>query len=235
MKCARARRLISDYIDNNLDAKKKSALEQHLKVCSACRNLLEEFEGIVETAQELEDREPSAHLWLKIKARLEPAAESAQTQPFGVKQWFGDVFRQPALKYALSTVVILAVVVGVVTLGIRYWKDFNLLRTKNDDQYTLSKLEEAERHYRQASIALVEAFASQKESLSPEVAMILQAHLEIIDISIEACLQAAFRDPSNIDVRNYLLFAYSKKIELLGQMVNIKTASSEEREADKTL
>ncbi len=65
--------------------------------------------------------------------------------------------------------------------------------------------------------------------------MILQAHLEIIDFSIEACRRAAFSDPNNVEVRNYLLYAYSKKIELLGQMVAIKSASSEERKVDKTL
>ncbi len=235
MKCSRARRLVSDYIDDNLNTKKRSDLKQHLKVCSDCQRLLEELEGIVEKAQKLEDHEPSSQSWLRIKARLETETESAQTLPFGRKRWLDLVFGQSALKYALSTVLILAIAIGAVTLGIRYWKDFDLLRAKNNAQYTISKLEEAERHYQQASKALAEAFASQKEGLRPEVAIVLKAHLDIIDFSIEACQRAAFRDPSNIDVRNYLLFAYSKKIELLGQMVAIKSASSEEREADKIL
>lgn len=235
MKCSRASRLISDYIDGNLDAKRRSDLEQHLKSCANCQKLLEDFEGIVEKAQELEDHEPSSLSWLKIKTRLETETEPVQTLTFGRRKWFNFILGQPMLKYALSAALILAIVVGAVTLGVRTWKGTDLIRARNNPQYTLAKLEEAERHYQQASKALADAFASQKESLSPDVAKVLQAHLEIVDFSIEACRRAIFRDPNNIEVHNYLLFAYSKKIELLGQMVAIQSVSSREREADKTL
>jgi len=235
MKCSRARRLISDYIDNNLEAKKEPALKRHLEICPDCQKLLEEFEGIVEKAQKLEDHEPSSQIWLKIKARLQIESEPVKTPAFGKGRWFDLVIGRPLLKYAVSAVLVLAIAAGAVMLGVRYWKGLDPLQSKKNTQYTLAKLEEAERHYRKASQALAEAFASQKESLNPEVAKVLQAHLEIIDFSIEACRRAAFSDPNNIDVRNYLLFAYSKKIELLEQMVTIESASSEEREADKTL
>jgi len=227
--------LISDYIDDNLDVKDKSTLEQHLEDCPDCQLLLKEFKGILEEAQELEGYDPSHLGWLKVKAKLETETKTVKTPAFERRKWFDFSFGQPTLKHALSAALILAIVVGTTTLGVRYWKGRDLLQAKKSTQYTLAKLEEAERHYQQASKALAEAFASQKESLSPEVAIVLQAHLEIIDFSIEACRRAAFSDPNNVEVRNYLLYAYSKKIELLGQMVNIKSASSEEREADKTL
>ena len=81
MRCSRAKRLIGDYIDGNLEAKEKSALEQHLKDCPDCQMLLEEFRGILEEAHELEDYEPSDLGWLEVKARLETETKPLRHRP----------------------------------------------------------------------------------------------------------------------------------------------------------
>ncbi len=72
MRCSKARKLISEYIDGSLQAWKSASVEQHLNVCPGCRHLLEDFEEIVEDAKKLEELAPSDQTWLKIKAGLKP-------------------------------------------------------------------------------------------------------------------------------------------------------------------
>ncbi len=51
MRCSKARKLISEYIDRSLQARKNTSVEQHLDICPDCRHLLEDFEAIVEDAK----------------------------------------------------------------------------------------------------------------------------------------------------------------------------------------
>lgn len=235
MKCSKARKMINDYMDDNLDPKKNATLERHLESCPDCQMFLKDFQRIVKSAQELEDVSPSAQTWLKIKARLKAEAQTVLAPEIQKRKWFDFLFYQPKLKYAFSSALLLAVIVGAVTMGIRYWKGREALWRNDRQQYTLAKLEEAERHYRLAIKALAEAVSSQKESIDPQVAQIFRTNLEIVDASIKACKNAVLDEPENIEVRNYLLFVYREKLDLLDEMIATESISSQRGELGKTL
>lgn len=235
MRCSKARKLISDYVDDNLDPKKNSTLERHLEACPDCEIFLKDFQRIVKNAKELEKISPSAQAWLKIKARLKAETQTVLTPEIQKRKWFDFLIYQPKFKYALASVLLLAVIIGAVTLGIRYWKAREALWRDGNQQYTLAKLEEAEFHYQLAIKALAEAVSSQRESLEPQIAQIFRTNLEIIDVSIEACKKAVLHEPENLEARNHLLFAYRGKLDLLDEMIATKLTSSRKGELEKTL
>ena len=233
MRCKKARRWISDYIDGHLDEEKKADLRRHLEGCSKCQGVLEDFERITERAHNLEQVLPSAQTWMRIRSRIREERETVQVTSLEKKKGFGFLTFQPRLKHALIAVLLLAIVIGGVILGMRYGK--GIFGRMDSQQYTLSKLKEAEHHYQLAINALGQAVSAQKGRLDPDVARIFQAHLEIIDFSIEACQRAVVIEPDNIEARNYLLYAYNIKLKLLDEMVAIKSTSSPEKELEKAI
>ncbi|MFQ6108904.1 MAG: anti-sigma factor family protein, partial [Candidatus Aminicenantales bacterium] len=220
-----AQRMISDYIDGDLDKKRGSVLERHIQRCPDCQKFLEDLRGILKDAHGMEKVSPTEKTWHRIKARLEAETPAAPFVSPGRRKGRSFPVFQPRLKLALSVALIFV----VVFLGVRYGK--GIFGGMDPQQYTLSKLEEAEHHYQLAIKALAEAVSSRKEGLDPEVSRIFQTNLEIIDASIASCRKAVLAEPDSIEVRNYLLFAYSKKLDLLDKMAAVESASSPTGEA----
>lgn len=230
MRCSKARKLISQYIDGSLRARKSAYVEQHLDACPDCKRLLEEFKAIIEDSKKLEKLVPSDKTWLKIKAGLKTEEQRILAFKPRKRARFGLIFSPPKLKYALSSVVILAFVVGAIILGLRYWTGEDSLGRGDLQKYTLAKLDEAERHYQKAIKALGEAISAQEGQMHPQVAEVFKINLEVIDSSIMACRQIVLQNPENIEARNYLLAAYREKLNFLNEMMETKQASSERRE-----
>ncbi|NIO49313.1 MAG: hypothetical protein GTN73_07765 [Candidatus Aminicenantes bacterium] len=230
MRCSKARKLISEYIDGSLQARKSASVEQHLDVCPDCKHLLEDFKTIVKDARNLEELAPSDQTWLKIKARLKPEEQRVLAFEPRKRAWFSPIFSPPKLKYALGSVVILAFIAGAVILGLKYWMGKDSLGRGDLQKYTLAKLDEAERHYQKAIKALGEAISAQEGQMDPQIAQVFKSNLEVIDSSIKACREMVLQNPENIDARNYLLAAYREKMNFLNEMMETKQASSQRRE-----
>lgn len=90
------------------------------------------------------------------------------------------------------------------------------------EAYTLAKLDEAERHYEQAVRALGEAFAAEKGALPPEVVDLFDRNLSVIDSTIQACRAAVQAEPDDLEARNYLLAAYTRKAALLDSALDLQ-------------
>ncbi len=233
MRCSTAKKLISDYIDHSLDSKKASALEHHLQKCPDCKALLKDFERIIEEAQDLESLAPSSETWLKIKTGLKPEAQTVKAQKTLKLKWMESFFTPPQLKYVLaSSFILLAVMASLLTVGPRYWW---ARQPADPHRYAIAKLEEAEHHYQLAIKALAEAAASEKDNLDPQLLQVFSGNLEVVDATIKACKQAVLQDPDNIEVRNYLLEAYKKKVYVLDRMMALKPKSSLETKSKTNL
>lgn len=230
MRCSKARKLISEYIDGALRARKSAHVEQHLDVCSECKRLFEDFKTIVEDSKKLEKLVPSDKTWLRIKSGLKKEEQRVLAYRPRKRGWLSLIFSPPKLKYALSSVVILAFIVGAVILGLRYWIGKDSLGRGDLQKYTLAKLDEAERHYQKAIKALGEAIAAQEGQMDPQVAQVFKSNLEVIDATIMACRQMVLQNPEDLDARNYLLAAYREKVNFLNEMMETKHASSQKRE-----
>jgi len=235
MRCSKTRKLISEYADNNLRAKQRLLLERHLEDCLDCQQLLKDFQGIAEKAKNLDKLTPSPQSWLKIKAKLETEPPEVLTLPLPKKEWFKSLFYQPQLKYVLSSALVLLLIIGVVTLGLWFSRGKGVVGKDDMNGYTYAKLKEAERHYQLAIKALEEAVLAQQGEVDPLTVAVFRKNLEIINSSIISCQQALQEEADDIETRNYLLVAYTEKVDLLNEMMNLKKKSTRKRGEEITL
>lgn len=230
MKCAKAKRMISDYIDKGLNDRQNARLERHFQKCPDCRKVLEDFQKIAASSRELEEVVPSPQAWLKLKARLIPEEQKVLVFKPEKREKFQLVFMPTKLKYALSAGLVLAFVSGAVMLGLKFRAGVDVLGKKDPKAYALAKLDEAERHYKKAIKALWAAVSAQKESMTLEIAEVFRKNLKIIDASITDCRQIVLQEPDNMDARSFLLAAYREKMDFLQEMMEVGKPPSQIKE-----
>jgi len=226
MKCAKAKKLISEYIDGDLGTEKASSLTKHLDACQDCRKLLEDFQQIKQKAKGLKKTDPSGQAWFRIQERLK---EKTQAPVPGPRVRF--LFFPAQLRYAVSAALLIFVVVGAVVIGVRIWNRGEIIYKNNGQEYALAKIQEAEQHYKLAIKALREAVQTQKENFDPQVAETFRINLELIDASLADCKRAIKNDPADLDSQYYLLAVYKKKTELLDSMIEVSSTSLQKKES----
>ena len=64
---------LSDYLDGELSADERGAVEAHLRGCAACAAVLNDLKRVVARAQSVDARPPQADLWAGIAARIDAA------------------------------------------------------------------------------------------------------------------------------------------------------------------
>jgi len=225
MRCSKARRLISEYLDGELDSRRERSLRAHCAACADCRELLADFSAVVKEAGHLSAPAPSDAVWSKIRARLDAEKRDVRLAAASRRPGRGFFAFQPAVRYALTVAVVLAVVAGGIFLGTRHWG-------RSDP---LAKLKEAEHHYQLAIKALDEALASQKNGVDPELARVLSRNLQVINATIAACEQAVRQDPNDLGARTYLLAAYGEKVNFLNDLMEMRKKPSLSKESKTSL
>ena len=231
MKCQTAQKWINEYIDGDLDAAKKTKLDEHCAQCEDCQKLLKDLQTISSRAKELDTFSPPESTWGKIQDRMTSEEQEVLTLAPQKQSWF----RLPRLSYVISAVLIVVFLSLVFIFGPRYWSGQAIIPDLENQQYTLAKLEEAEHHYQLAIKALNEAAMAQEENLDPQVAEVFRTNLELIDQSINACRQAVLNDPNNIESRKYLLTAYKEKTDLLNEIMAVNVTPSPEGGTEETI
>jgi len=236
MRCARAHRKISEWIDGELDAAGLRRLERHLQGCAACRKVRANLSALVSEARALETPAPSDRVWAGIRSglagsqSLEAAPASRPAAPIRLPGF------SPALRLAAAGLTALILVAGGVTLGRRVLREPGpSALDKSRMNFTLAKLAEAESHYQLAIQALDEAVASQKENLSPGMAELVGQELGAIDALIRTAEDAVKRDPADLKARAYLLDAFRNKVEFLEAAVDIGRRSAPPAPAESKL
>jgi tetratricopeptide (TPR) repeat protein len=233
MKCSKAKKFISEYIDGDLDSRKASTLKEHLEACPDCQKLLKDFQKITDQAEGLEQKSPSGHVWFRIQARLREEKQKEKVPEWGGRE---RILLFPAkLRYAVSAAFLLLVVVSAVIIGLRFGNRARFLSGPNGEKYALAKLEEAEHHYQLAIKALWEAVQVQKVNFDPKVAKIFRTNLEVIDASIADCRKAMESDPNDLESRYYLLAMYKKKADFLDNIIEAASTSSQKKESNNVI
>jgi hypothetical protein len=215
MKCAKFHKMIGDMLEGTIRPQDRARLEDHLKFCPECRELAGDFQKIAAEARALPQDEPADDVWPAIRANVGRARDNRPA----------PAFAHPRFKWAWAAgFVFLGVVLGVV-VGLRPWKADVPTAFTADQNRTVAKLEEAERHYQLAIQAMTEALGPAKNGLDPQTAVLFKRDLQVVDAAIESCRSALRRVPTNLDARVFLLGAYQKKIEVLNGFIDIKKKS----------
>jgi hypothetical protein len=224
MKCAKAKKWISQYIDGDLDTDRASSLEKHLETCKDCQKFLKDFRRIKQTARDLARSDPSGQTWFRIQARLKQKTQAPVPEP---RVRF--LFFPARLQYTVSAAILLFIVIGAVVIGLRVWNREGSLNGYSGQEFALAKLQEAEQHYKLAIKALWEVVQTQKEYIDPKVAETFRINLELIDATLADCRRAIQSDPGDLDSQYYLFAVYKKKAELLDNMIEISSAAPENK------
>jgi hypothetical protein len=91
-------------------------------------------------------------------------------------------------------------------------------RKVGEQELITNQLARAEREYRSAIRLLDGAIAKRKETLDPTVFEHYQSSLALIDKSIEESRQALRQNPADAAAGQFLLAAYSRKVELMQEI-----------------
>ena len=215
MKCIKAQKFISDYIDNLLEAGQVQRLERHLEKCAGCRDFLSDMESIVHNAKELDTLNPSDDLWPFIERELLKKNRHDHAQQKKSSWSFPLYAKGPA--FALSTLLAIIVLVPLIYYGLPHMRN-----TNNDPgKSTVLNYQIAEQHYQSAIKALDQVIEVQESKLSPELLAVFKKNLAIIDDSIRICKESMEKSPETRETNKLLLICYRKKIELLTEIRDI--------------
>jgi hypothetical protein len=246
MNCKECRKLLDDYHDGELDEKKASAVENHIAECKACAGELEILKSEDEiferyrVSRQNEIADP-ARKWDALRMRMADDSELARrTQSAGPAGlgWMSLFFGSPLLRQAAFAVALVVVSVSTTLWVVNLNRakapapvdsvasrtaDPGLLpvfdATNTGLESAMSAVRRAEREYIQA-IQLLSAIVDRRmPSLDPALAAKFRKHLEAIDESIAETRKAYYESPTDPELAQFMLAAYSRKVELLQQMV----------------
>jgi predicted anti-sigma-YlaC factor YlaD len=90
MKCAKAKKKISVYLDGELKEDEKQELLTHLEICDDCRKEKEMLSSLLTTFEVPKEIEPPPYLFLKVKQEIEKQ-ETKKFLFFPSLRWFRPI------------------------------------------------------------------------------------------------------------------------------------------------
>ena len=84
MKCRKAARLISLFIDKEIQADDKKILDEHLLNCASCSSLLHEWESAWEQL-DMPSAKPDPYFYTRLRAEMN--SRSIERKPIALPKW----------------------------------------------------------------------------------------------------------------------------------------------------
>ncbi len=217
---------LSEYLDGDLPAGERSALEAHLRDCPACRTAVEEQRRVVTRAHAAVDR-PVADLWPGIATRI-----GAGTTP--VVRLEAHRARRlvsfTVLQLAAAAVLLIAVSSGAAWMALRPERGaaqtVQIPGAQAGQVIQAGLPTRAELSYDAAVTDLVQALDAGRSRLSPKTVAVLQKNLKRIDTAIAEARGALEADPANAYLSSHLANTLQQKIALLQQATTLADAAS---------
>jgi len=212
---------VADFVDGALAPADESAVEDHLRECANCRELVADLHAIQAATLRLDRREPPSHLLPQIQARL---AEGAS--PGASRMAWPNTRGAWALWLGAAAALILATIVGLLPL----------LRGAGPGTAPESAvapgaiplvdsveadLRLAEAHYDRAIQGLEQIARGDTEELDPQLAAVLQKNLQVVDQAIDESRAALRTEPGSATAQDGLFDAMRAKVSLLQQTVEL--------------
>lgn len=214
---------LSDYIDDELAAAERSAIDQHLAVCAACREVLAELQAIRSHAAQLPDALPDRDLWDGVAARIGAQADG-RVVPFAPKAARRFSFTLPQLAAAGIALMVMSGSLVYMAQSGHSRADFPAM-SADAPPIEISPVSLADPQYDSAIADLEEALEEGRSRLDPETVKVLEHNLNSIDKAIEQCRQALEADPANTFLNSHLVSARQQKLALLRRATALTTGS----------
>lgn len=217
---------LSEYLDDELTAAERGALEAHLSTCGDCTAVLSDLRRVVARAEGMEQRGPARDLWPAIATRIGATPERRPTV----------VDLSSRRRWSFSFPQLAAAAVLLMTLsGGSVW----LLRSPGSVPApvapqpgvgtavptALNAGATASQSYAAAVADLERVLASGRGQLDTATVRVIQQNLEAIDKAIAQAQQALAADPANLYLNTHLAETMRRKLDLLRQAATLVHAS----------
>lgn len=118
--------LLDEYIDGEISASDKEALEKHLSMCTSCKRDLEETLNLSKNVSSLsKEMAPSPDIWNRIEHRISPQEKRADKRPhniFSINQkpklhktkYEQSSYKGRILKYSVITLVAAMILIAIL-------------------------------------------------------------------------------------------------------------------------
>lgn len=216
---------LSEYVDGELDASTRDALEAHLPTCAECRATRDALVRVVARAKHVRDREPTKDLWTPIESAI--AAQRDVQLPVGS--------RRRVFTFSASRLTAAAAAVAIAAGGLSWFVATNRTTTvasRTPDSVLTAPVATATApalaiaSYRDAAADLERALEAGRATLRPETMRVIEENLRAIDIAIAQADSALRRDPGSAYLNQYLAATMQRKLKLLRRAVEITSTRS---------
>ncbi|MFQ5704840.1 MAG: zf-HC2 domain-containing protein [Gemmatimonadales bacterium] len=221
---------LSEYLDGELDAKERVALEVHLDGCGECTLVLRQLRSVVARAEELDDRPPSNYLWPEIARRIKTGTEPEVAVPDLAAQRSRNRRRLsltvPQLMAAGIALILLSS--GAVWFSLSGGRPTSRVVAGTDLKSGMAVAVLTgfgQQEYDQAVAELREVLEGATDRLDTATVRVLEQSLAAVDRAIAEARAAIDADPESEFLSTYLADAMKRKVQLLKRAASIVAAS----------
>jgi len=212
---------LSEYVDGELDAETRAALDAHLATCATCRATRDELERVVARARRVGYREPANDLWGAIEASIAANAPRAHRRVVTLS-W---------ARLAMAAAIVAILAGGFAwTIASRRGPVVAIAPASRDtiaaDVRAPASAALAVASYRDAAADLERALEAGRSRLRPETMRVIEENLHAIDVAIAQTDSALRRDPGSAYLNQYLAATMQRRLKLLRRAVEITAARS---------
>ncbi len=240
MNCKQCRRLLESYQDGELAEAQAAKVHHHLSQCAACAGeleILQSEEALFERyrASQAEEASAATPRWEAVRQSLVRAA----SVPGGEDRF--RLLRFLSASHWVRQAVYASLLVAVSIAGTLFivrrerpappaGAESVVRRTPGTTvavssdvnnqglESAMRAVRRAEQEYLQAIHLLNEVVDRRKATMDPRLVREIEGNLKLIDQSIAATRRAYYERPSDPELAQYMLAAYSKKVELLQEL-----------------
>ncbi|MDH4043823.1 MAG: zf-HC2 domain-containing protein [Gemmatimonadota bacterium] len=210
---------LSEYVDGELPADERLALERHLETCADCRATVTQLGRVRDLAGTLADREPPRDLWPGIEARIGGAA---RVLPFG-RRW---TLTMPQLAAAAALMIVVGAGGAALALrgtGTPVAGPVAVVAPSGDP--TVIPATAGAASYDQAVTSLGRVLTEHRDRLDPATVRVLEQSLQTIDRAIARAQEALATDPNDAYLSAHLAETMRQKLNLMRRAAALVAAS----------
>jgi anti-sigma factor RsiW len=212
---------LSEYVDGELDAATREALEAHLEGCATCRGVRDDLRRVVARARATSYREPARDVWTSIERSIATPAHRSRP-PFVISFTLGR------LAMAAGLVAVIAGGLAWSLASRRTTVAPSVTATADSAPTTgvatpiaVGSAAVAVASYREAARDLERALDAGRGALRPETMRVIEANLRAMDVAIAQADSALHQDPGSEYLNQYLVATMQRKLKLLRHAVAI--------------